>query len=99
MDPFYIASLGGTQSLIGIVVLAVLLPAGAILAVLAAARWEHHRRAQIGGAIAFLLIAVWNLASVVIRSARGDFGVLFAIEIVLALGFGFQAWWIWRVKL
>lgn len=83
----------------GIVLMAILLPAGIILTFIAVSRWGDTRRFKMGGAVAFGLVAIWNLGSVIVRATRGDFGMLFFIELVLMAGFAFQALWIWRVNL
>lgn len=83
---------------IGITLLAIALPAGIILTFLAATRWGHTRRFQIGSVIAFAAVSLWNLGSVIVRLIGGDFGLLFFIELALAIGFGIQARWFWKAN-
>lgn len=85
--------------MIGIILMAILIPAGIVLILLAVSGWGDTRRLKIASAAAFGLVAVWNLGSVVVRATRGDFGVLFFLELVLMAGFALQAMWAWRVNL
>lgn len=94
-----VTTLAVSSSLVGMTLLAILLPTGFILVFLAVTRWGHTRRFQIASAVTFLVLALWYLGSVLIRSIRGDLGALFGIELILAIGFGFQAWWVWKAKL
>lgn len=79
--------------------MAVLLPTGIILLLLAVSKWGNTRRFLIASSTAFFLLSAWNLVSVVGRLLQRDFGVLFFVELLLMIGFGFQAVWIWRVDL
>ncbi|MBW3671665.1 MAG: hypothetical protein KY432_08345 [Acidobacteria bacterium] len=87
------------MSTLGIVIMAFLLPTGIILLLLAVSKWGNTRRFLIVSSTAFFLLAAWNLVSVVSRLLERDFGVLFFIELLLMIGFAFQAVWIWRVDL
>lgn len=87
------------MSTLGIAVMAILLPTGIIFLLLAVSKWGNTRRFLIASSTAFSLLAAWNLVSVVSRLLHRDFGMLFFVELLLMIGFAFQAVWIWRVDL